>query len=84
MAQEDKSAKAKDVLSVIDKLYASTKDIQLLANCGKNNALKIKNEIREKLESEGYYLPSNTIPMDQLVEFLNINIKYLKEVNQDA
>ena len=49
-----------------------------LANIGRNSALTIKNKIKTDLEKEGYYVPKNAVPMQEVVKYLNIDIDYLE------
>lgn len=77
----NKNNTAKNILEIISKQYCTTSDLMILSNSGKNTCLKIKKQLREKLQNENYYLPKNVLPMDKVVEFLNINISYLKKVS---
>ena len=43
-----------------------------LANIGRNSALTIKSKIKNDLEKEGYYVPKNAVPMQEVVKYLNI------------
>lgn len=78
---KDKFNSAKKVLEIVSKQYCNTSDLMVLTHSGKNTCLKIKKQIKEQLESENYYLPKNVLPMDKVVEFLNINISYLIKVS---
>ena len=49
-----------------------------LAQVGRNSALKVKREIKEKLTKQGYRLPNHLIPMKEVVDYLDINISYLE------
>ena len=44
-----------------------------LANIGRNSALTIKSKIKNDLEKEGYYVPKNAVPMQEVVKYLNID-----------
>lgn len=77
-----KKLSAREILKIISTPYATTKDVMALGNVGKNTALKIKKELKEQLEEENYFIPSPALlPMDKVVEKLNINIPYLKKVS---
>ena len=52
------------------KVYASTKDIQLLGNIGYNKARKIREEIREELADKGWVLPKYDVPMSNVIDKL--------------
>ena len=38
-------------------------------------------EIREQLEQQNYFLPTNLLPMDKVVEHLKLNVAYLEKVS---
>lgn len=76
-----KNNSAKNILEIISKQYCTTSDLMILTNSGKNTCLKLKRQLREQLEQENYFLPKSVLPMDRVVEFLKINIPYLKKVS---
>lgn len=76
------SINATETLELIEKTWADTNDIMKLACCGVVNAKKIKQDLAKELEQEGYKLPSGKVPMDRLVQYLKININYLKRVSR--
>ena len=51
-----------------------------ISQLGINNATKIRKQIREELISQGYMLPKGLIPMAKVVEYLKIDIEYLKNM----
>lgn len=75
-----KTISAKETLEIISKPWCSSKDFSILSNTGKNTTLKLMNELRNSLIQENYFLPNNMLPMDKVVEYLNININYLNKV----
>ncbi len=80
MMKHKKSISAKETLELIEKTWADKNDIMRLACCGEVNAKKIKQELVEELDKEGYKLPSGKVPMDRLIKYLKINISYLRKV----
>lgn len=72
---------AKKILEIISKQYCTTSDLMVLTNSGKNTCLKLKRQLKEQLEQENYFLPKSVLPMDKVVDFLKINIPYLKNVS---
>ena len=72
---------AKDTLEIISKQWCSSKDFSVLSNTGKNTTLKLMRELRKQLEQDNYFLPTNLLPMDKVVEYLKLNIPYLKKVS---
>lgn len=77
------SINAIETLELIKKTWADKKDIMKLACCGDTKAKKIKQDLVDELEQDGYKLPSGKVPMDRLVQYLKINITYLKKVSKE-
>jgi len=82
MPKAVKSITAIEVLEILKKQWLNTKDVQKLANVGATNAKKIKENITKKILDEGYFLPNGLIPSEEIVKYLNINIKYLKKISK--
>ena len=70
--------KALETLNLISKQWCTLEDLMALGEFGRNSALKVKREIKNKLINQGYKIPSHVIPMKEVVEYLNININYLE------
>lgn len=51
-----------------------------LLGCGRNKALYIKKQIKDKLISEGYFIPGNNLPMQAVVDVLRIDIDILEKI----
>ena len=75
------SLSAKETLDIISKQWASVNDIKQLASVGNSKALKIKKDIQKSLSENGFTLTSK-IPMDRLVEYLGINVEYLRKISE--
>lgn len=76
---------AKETLNLISKQWCDLNDLRKLTGLGKNNAIKLKNEIKFDLESKGYLLPSNRLlPMNEVVNYLKINISYLQKMAKEV
>lgn len=71
---------ANDTLELLAKQWCTLNDLMKLTNLGRNSALKIRKEIINDLENKGYKLPCNLIPMCEVVNKLNINVPYLKDM----
>ena len=69
---------AQETLNLISKQWCTLEDLMALGEFGRNSALKVKREIKNKLINQGYKIPSHVIPMKEVVEYLNININYLE------
>lgn len=84
MKKLEKPLTASEILNRINNQWANKRDIMDIAFVGKNVADNIANTIKTELEAQGYYLPKGVIPMDKLVEYLKININYLKKVSKES
>jgi len=69
---------ATETLELISKQWCDLQDLMKLAQVGRNSALKVKKEIKDKLTKQGYRLPNHLIPMKEVVDYLDININYLE------
>ena len=69
---------AQETLNLISKQWCTLDDLMALGEFGRNSALKVKREIKNKLVNQGYKIPSHVIPMKEVVDYLNININYLE------
>lgn len=69
---------AQETLNLISKQWCTLEDLMALGEFGRNSALKVKREIKNKLSNQGYKIPSHVIPMKEVVDYLNININYLE------
>ena len=69
---------AQEALNLISKQWCTLEDLMALGEFGRNSALKVKREIKNKLINQGYKIPSHVIPMKEVVDYLNININYLE------
>lgn len=67
-----------ETLKLIAQQWCNLSDLMKLANIGRNSALTIKSKIKNDLEKEGYYVPKNAVPMQEVVKYLNIDIDYLE------
>ena len=65
---------AQETLNLISKQWCTLEDLMALGEFGRNSALKVKREIKNKLINQGYKIPSHVIPMKEVVDYLNINI----------
>ena len=69
---------ANETLELISKQWCNLDDLMLLGEFGRNTALKIKKEIKDKLTKQRYIIPKHVIPMKEVVDYLDINIYYLE------
>lgn len=75
---------AKETLNLISKQWCDLNDLRKLTGLGKNNAIKLKNEIKIDLENKGYLLPNKLLPMNEVVSYLKINISYLQKMAKEV
>jgi hypothetical protein len=71
---------ANETLQLISKQWCDLNELMKLTQVGKNNALKIRKELKSELEQDGYILPKNLLPMCEVVNKLKINIPYLQKM----
>lgn len=74
---------AKETLRLISKQWCDLNDLMKLAEIGKNNAVKLRSEIKNELLDKGYTLPNNKLPMIEVVNKLKININYLERMTKE-
>ncbi|MFR5856787.1 MAG: hypothetical protein ACLUFU_03135 [Bacilli bacterium] len=74
---------ARETLKLISKQWCNLDDLMKLAEIGKNNAVKLRREIKNDLIKKGYTLPNNRLPMIEVVNKLKININYLEKMAKE-
>ena len=72
---------ASETLEIINKQWLTRKDIETLAGCKKSKATKIMHEINE---SAKYKPVKGLVPTDLAVDYLKINISYLKRIRDSV
>ena len=72
--------KANELLILISKQWCTLSDLMKLLGCGRNKALEVKKDIKNKLINEGYYIPSNNLPMQAVIDILKIDIDKLEKI----
>ncbi len=68
----------KDMLKILNKQWCNTDDIRKLGNLSLKKAQYVKRDIKNKLKSKGYSVPSYFVPTSDVVEYLKIDIAYLE------
>ena len=71
---------AEETLKLISKQWCSITDLMKLLGCGRNKALEIKKDIKDKLIKDGYYIPGNNLPMQAVVDVLKIDFDRLERL----
>lgn len=72
-----------ELYKIILKPWASINEIRLIANCGRDSAIKIRNTIQNKLIKEGKNLPTGktiVVPMKYVIEYLGLDMNYIIEM----
>lgn len=73
---------AEETMKIITKQWCNLTDLMKLLGCGRNKALDIKKQIKNKLVNEGYYIPGNDLPMQAVVDVLKIDIDRLEKIKK--
>ncbi len=78
-----KRLSANEILKILENQWLTTKDIKDIACVGYTKASYIKNEIELKIKEkdQNYFLPAGLVPSKEVVDYLNIDIKYLKKIS---
>lgn len=71
---------AVETLELLSKQWCTLQDLMKLTSLGRNSAFKIIKEMIADLTDQGFKLPCNLIPMCEVVNKLNINVPYLKDM----
>ena len=71
---------AEETMKIITKQWCNLTDLMKLLGCGRNKALNIKKQIKDKLINEGYFIPGNDLPMQAVVDVLKIDIDRLERI----
>ena len=69
-----------ELFQIVSKPWASIKEISLIANCGRDAAIKIRNKIKEEIIKDGKKIPKGktiVVPTEKVLEYLGLNIDYI-------
>lgn len=66
---------AEETLKLVSKTWCNIKDLMKLTGLSKSSAIKLKSKIKEQLD---YEIHTTNLPMNIVVDFLKIDINYLK------
>ena len=73
---------SQQILKLVSKQWCNLSDLMKLLNCGRNKALVVKNQIKNKLLEDGYIIPNYYLPMKAVVDILKIDLDYLEKVSK--
>ena len=71
---------AEETMKIITKQWCNLTDLMKLLGCGRNKALDVKKQIKNKLINGGYFIPGNDLPMQAVVDVLKIDIDRLEKI----
>lgn len=71
---------AEETLKLIFKQWCSITDLMKLLDYGRNKALEVKKDIKDKLLNESYYIPKNNLPMQAVIDVIKIDIDKLERI----
>lgn len=69
-----------EIFAIIAKPWVSTDDIMKIANCGKNTATKIRNEVEEEIALQGKKVPPSSpilVPTNMVLDYLGLDENYI-------
>lgn len=69
-----------ELFQIVSNPWTSIKEISLIANCGWDAAIKIRNKIEEEILKEGKKIPKGktiVVPTGKVLEYLDLNIDYI-------
>ena len=69
-----------ELYHVISKPSVSIKEIGLIANCGRDSAIKIRNKIEEGIIKDGKQLHHGktiVVPTKKVIEYLGLDLDYI-------
>ena len=72
---------ANELLKLISKQWCNISDLMKILGCGRNKALVVKKQIKDRLINEGDIIPNNNLPMKAVIDILKIDIDYLKTIS---
>ena len=74
---------ANEILDILNQQYLNVTDIKKVASVSIERARQIRNSISQKLEDENYFVPTNLIPTESLIDYLHLNLNYLKKISKN-
>ena len=69
-----------ELYQLISKPWSNVKEISLIANCGRDSAIKIRNMIEQEIIKDGKRLPIGktiVVPTKKVIEFLGLDLDYI-------
>ena len=69
-----------EMTRILSKPWANVTDIRKIANCGRDKASLIRDNICNDIISNGKKLPiirAKIVPMDKVIDYLDINVEHI-------
>jgi len=70
-----------ELFKILLKPWASVNEIMSIANCGKDSATQIRNNIVAQIRKENKEIPYSKkiiVPTEKVIEYLNLDVDYIK------
>ena len=74
----------KELYSWVSKPWSSVKEIQKIAHCVRDTAIKIRNEIINEIINSGKQIPNTKIinvPTKNVIDKLNLDVNYIFQMS---
>lgn len=74
----------KELYNLVSKPWSNVKEIQKIANCGRDTAIKIRNEIIDEIINSGKQIPNTKIinvPTKNVIDKLNLDVNYIFQMS---
>lgn len=71
-----------ETIQLIKKQWCTIEDLMKLVQVSRTSAFRIKQEIVSMLAEKGYKLPQGLLPMNEVVNYLKIDLDYLERVSK--
>lgn len=73
----------KEMANVVSKVWINSNDIMKICNCGKNTAIKIRQNVEKNIIESGKYVPPSMIkyvPTKLVLEYVGLDEDYIFEM----
>lgn len=72
-----------ELFKILLKPWASVNEIMSIANCGKDSAAQIRDNIIAQIKKENKEVPYSkkiVVPTEKVIEYLNLDVDYIKSM----
>lgn len=70
----------KEMANLVTKVWINSEDIMRLCNCGKNSAIKIRQDIEKSIKESGKIIPhsmTKSVPTKLVLEYVGLDEDYI-------